>query len=378
MEHTNLFESQAVIKVIGVGGGGCNAVNRMVQSGLRGVEFIAMNTDRQALDASLAGRKVSLGAASTRGLGTGGDPTRGEAAAKESEKEILSLLEGADMVFVTAGMGGGTGTGAAPVVAELARRQGILTAGVVTRPFLFEGPRRKMVATAGTTRLQESVDTLIVIPNDKLLDVVDRSTSMADAFRSADDVLRQGVQGVSDIITTAGMINVDFADVKSVMQDAGIALMGMGRGVGEHRARVAAEAAANSPLLETSIQGAKKLLVNITAGPDFSIGEIREAMEFINHLADAEDAEIFMGQVIDPAMHDEVIVTLLAAGMDLTKRRLLDKAVFGSAHAARRTRELESEVETEPAAVRAVGRPIELDEIEVDIPTFLRRQRSTP
>lgn len=378
MEHTNLFESQAVIKVIGVGGGGCNAVNRMVQSGLRGVEFIAMNTDRQALDASLAGRKVSLGAASTRGLGTGGDPTRGEAAAKESEKEILSLLEGADMVFVTAGMGGGTGTGAAPVVAELARRQGILTAGVVTRPFLFEGPRRKMVATAGTTRLQESVDTLIVIPNDKLLDVVDRSTSMADAFRSADDVLRQGVQGVSDIITTAGMINVDFADVKSVMQDAGIALMGMGRGVGEHRARVAAEAAANSPLLETSIQGAKKLLVNITAGPDFSIGEIREAMEFINHLADAEDAEIFMGQVIDPAMHDEVIVTLLAAGMDLTKRRLLDKAVFGSAPAARRTRELESEVETEPAAVRAVGRPIELDEIEVDIPTFLRRQRSTP
>lgn len=372
MSPINLFESQAVIKVIGVGGGGCNAVNRMVEAGLTGVEFIAMNTDRQALDKSLAGTKVALGASSTRGLGTGGDPTRGEQAAKEAEREIHDLIEGADMVFVTAGMGGGTGTGAAPVVAELARRLDILTVGVVTRPFGFEGSRRRKVADAGASRLKDCVDTLILIPNDRMLDVVDRSTSMAEAFRSADDVLRQGVQGVSDIITRPGLINVDFADVRSVMKDAGVALMGLGRGVGEHRARNAAEAAANCPMLETTVQGAKRLLVNLTAGPDFSIGEVRDAMEYINQLADADEAEIFLGQVLDESLGDAVTVTLLAAGMDTSARRPAERAVFEQPVAP--TREAPAPSTVNPS--REALRPIELEDLELDIPTFIRQQRT--
>lgn len=369
MSPKNLFETQAVIKVLGVGGAGGNAINRMILAGVQGVEFVTLNTDRQALEASLAPNTVGLGAIQTRGLGTGGDPVRGEAAARESERDIIDLLEGADMVFVTAGMGGGTGTGAAPVVAELAKRMDVLTVGVVTRPFGFEGPKRRRLAEDGVDRMRERVDTLIVLPNDRLLNFVDRRTSLQDAFTQADDVLRQGVQGISDIILRPGLINVDFADVRTVMKDAGVALMGMGHGVGEHRAKIAAEAAANSPMLETSIQGAKKLLVNITAGPDFSLGEAHEAMEYLLQFTDAEDAEIFMGQVLDDSLHDDVYVTLLAAGMTGVSRPV-ETDVFG-AQPNRRDKE-----EAAPAPTRAAASPIGLDELELDIPAFLRRQRT--
>lgn len=369
MSPKNLFESQAIIKVVGVGGAGCNAVNRMVSSGVMGVQFIAMNTDRQALEASLAEVKVPLGASQTRGLGAGGDPEKGYTAAKESEREIMELLEGADMVFVTAGMGGGTGTGAAPHVAEIARRLDILTVGVVTRPFGFEGPKRKQNAIGGLAKLREKTDTLIVIPNDNLLNVVERRTSLQVAFETADDVLRQGVQGISDIVLRPGLINVDFADVRSVMKDAGIALMGMGRGVGEGRARIAAEMAANSPLLETNIRGAKRLLVNITSGPDFALGEANDAMEYLLQLTDADDAAIFLGQVIDESMGEEVLVSVLAAGMDGSLAPVIDREVF--AETERPTRE---PVAT-PANPRGAPKPIEIDELDLDIPSFLRRQR---
>jgi cell division protein FtsZ len=371
MTPINLFESQAVIKVIGVGGGGCNAVNRMIEAGVSGVEFVALNTDTQALKTSLADVRLSIGDISTRGLGTGGDPAKGAEAARESERAINDILDGCDMVFITAGMGGGTGTGAAPVVAELARRLGILTVGVITKPFIFEGPRRRKLANNGADNLKAQVDTLILVPNDKIMEVVDKNAPMMVAFRAADDILRQGVQGISDIITKPGLINVDFADVKSVMKDAGIALMGMGKGTGESRARLAAEAAANSPLLETKVQGAKKILVNISAGPNFSIGEIREAMEYINQLADAEEADIFMGQVTDPELGEDVVITLLAAGMDQPARRAPEPTVFETTVPTPR----HTEVEPELIAPRAKSKPIELAEIDLDIPSFLRRQK---
>jgi cell division protein FtsZ len=367
MRPENLFEHQATIKVFGVGGAGCNAVNRMIDEGLAGVRFVALNTDSQALGLSRATRRLQLGETATHGLGAGGDPAVGEKAARESEKLIESELEGCDMVFITAGMGGGTGTGAAPVVAELAKRAGILTVGVVTKPFLFEGPRRKRLADEGAARLQSQVDTLITVPNDRLLGVVDKRVSMQEAFAIADDVLRQGVQGISDIIVLPGVINVDFADVRSVMREAGVALMGFGKGIGEQRARIAAQNAATSPLLETSIQGAKRLLVNITAGAEFSIGEAHEAMEYILQFADANEADIIMGHVMRDAPQDEVTITLLAAGMEPTvPLPVRERDVF--------------EPSTEPlrAASRAPASsplPIQLDEIDLDIPTFLRRQR---
>ncbi len=370
MRPENLFESQATIKVFGIGGAGCNAVNRMIAEGVLGVQFVALNTDGQALQLSRASKKLQIGEALTRGLGAGGDPVVGEKAAHESEKAIEAELEGADMIFITAGMGGGTGTGAAPVVAEIARRKGILTVGVVTKPFLFEGPRRRKLAEDGAARLKESVDTLITVPNDRLLTVVEKRTTMQQAFAEADDVLRQGVQGISDIILLPGVINVDFADVRSVMKDAGVALMGLGRGVGDQRARMAAQHAANSPLLETSIQGAKRLLVNITAGPDFSIGEAHEAMEYILQFADSEDADIIMGHVLRDNSEGEVSVTLLAAGMTGTVPLVQrDREVFvadetGTVSVPRR----ETAAATPP--------PIGLDEIDLDIPTFLRRQRT--
>jgi cell division protein FtsZ len=373
MTPINLFESQAVIKVIGVGGGGCNAVNRMIEAGVSGVQFVALNTDTQALRNSLADVRMAIGEISTRGLGTGGDPTKGAEAARESERAISDILDGCDMVFITAGMGGGTGTGAAPVVAEIARRLGILTVGVITKPFVFEGPKRKSLANAGAENLKAQVDTLILVPNDKILEVVDKNAPMSAAFRAADDILRQGVQGISDIITKPGMINVDFADVKSVMKDAGIALMGMGTAVGDSRARLAAEAAANSPLLETKVQGAKKLLVNITANSNFSIGEVREAMEYINQLADSEDAEIFFGQVTDDSIGDEVTITLLAAGMDQSARRAPEATVFQAQPTVTRTVEPQPELVT-PRATQ-LNKPIELAEIDLDIPSFLRRQK---
>ncbi len=316
MRPESLYENPARIKVVGIGGAGSNAVNRMIHEGVQGVEFVALNTDAQALTHSAATRKLQIGEVLTRGLGAGGNPEVGENAAKESEKLIQSTLDGADMVFITAGMGGGTGTGAAPLVADMARRMGILTVGVVTKPFTFEGPRRKRLAEGGAARLKDHVDTLITVPNDRLLSVVEKKTTMQQAFAAADDVLRQGVQGISDIILLPGIINVDFADVRSVMSDAGVALMGLGKGVGEQRAKVAAQNAANSPLLETSIQGAKRLLVNVTAGPDFSLGEAHEAMEYILQFTDAEDADIIMGHVLSDNVEGEVTITLLAAGMD--------------------------------------------------------------
>lgn len=369
MRPENLFENQATIKVIGIGGAGSNAVNRMIQEGVAGVQFIAMNTDAQALGESKAGKRLQLGETLTRGLGAGGNPEVGEKAAKESEKAIEEVLSGSDMVFITAGMGGGTGTGAAPVVAAVAKKMGILTVGVVTKPFLFEGPKRIRTAAEGAHRLKEQVDTLITVPNDRLLNVVERKTTMQQAFAEADDVLRQGVQGISDIILLPGIINVDFADVRSVMSNAGVALMGLGRGMGDQRARMAAQAAATSPLLETNIHGAKRLLVNVTAGSDFSIGEAHEAMEYILQFADTDDADIIMGHVMRDGDDGEVQITLLAAGMDpnYSPRATQDADVFVAPIAAVNPTPLAKPV--------AAGSPIQFDELDLDIPSFLRRQR---
>lgn len=378
-EATSMFATpdlHAKIKVIGVGGAGGNAVNRMVSEGMKGVEFIALNTDAQVLAPNKAHKKLRLGENSTRGLGAGGDPSVGEAAAKESEKAILELIENADMVFVTAGMGGGTGTGAAPIVAEIAKKKGILTVGVVSKPFGFEGPKRRKVAEEGALRLAEHVDTLIIVPNDNLSEVVDRRSSVAEAFAIADDVLRQGVQGISDIVIKPGLINVDFADVRTVLSNAGRAVMGMAKASGEQRARLAAEAAANSPLLETSIQSAKKLLVNITSGSDFTLEESAEVMEYIQQFADADDADIFLGHVLDESVKGEVLVTLLAAGLSTTPRRTVDRQVFPELEKGVSRPDVidEREFVTVAQAETAV-RPVEL-ELDLDIPTFLRRQRS--
>lgn len=306
----------AVIKVVGVGGGGSNAVNRMIESGIQGVEFIAMNSDIQALDRSRAPKKIQLGSNLTRGLGAGGDPEIGRAAAEESKNEIRKVLEGADMVFITCGMGGGTGTGAGPVVADIARELGAVTIGVVTKPFGFEGSRRRRYAESGITSLRGRVDTMITIPNDRLRNTSEKRTTFLDAFRMADDVLRQGVQGISDIITIPGQINVDFADVKAVMANAGPALMGIGYGVGEQRALQAAQQATSSPLLEQTIYGARGLLVNLTSGEDLTLSEVTEAMEYISSMCDEEEAAIFFGTVVDPKMEGEVRITVLATGFD--------------------------------------------------------------
>lgn len=312
----------AIIKVVGIGGGGVNAVNRMIEVGLKGVEFIAINTDAQALLMSDADVKLDIGRELTRGLGAGANPDVGGKAAEDHAEEIEEVLKGADMVFVTAGEGGGTGTGGAPVVARIARSLGALTIGVVTRPFTFEGARRKKSADEGIERLREEVDTLIVIPNDRLLQISDRNVSMLDAFKQADQVLLQGVSGITDLITTPGLINVDFADVKAVMSNAGSALMGIGSARGEDRALAAAEMAISSPLLEASIDGAHGVLLSIAGGSDLGIFEINEAAAMV---ADAvhEDANIIFGTIIDDALGDEVRVTVIAAGFDggLPKRR---------------------------------------------------------
>jgi len=304
----------AVIKVVGVGGGGTNAVNRMVDAGLRGVEFIAVNTDAQALQMCDADVKIHIGSKITRGLGAGANPAIGYQAAVESKDELRDALRGADLVFVTAGKGGGTGTGAAPVIAELAREMGALTVGVVTRPFSFEGKRRASQAEAGIRALRDKVDTLIIIPNDRLLQVVERRTSVIDAFKVADDVLRQGVQGITDLITVPGLINLDFADVRTVMKaGTGAALMGIGVARGENRAVEAARAAISSPLLEANMEGARGILLNITGGNDLGLFEINEAAEIISSAADAECTVIF-GAVIDGTLADEVRVTVIATG----------------------------------------------------------------
>ena len=305
----------AVIKVVGVGGGGVNAVNRMIDAGLKGVEFIAVNTDAQALLMSDADVKLDIGREITRGLGAGSDPEIGKAAAESHSEEIEEALKGADMVFITAGKGGGTGTGAAPVIAQIAKGLGALTIGVVTRPFAFEGKRRSTQAETGIKTLKEKVDTLIVIPNDRLLTVSNDKTSVLNAFKMADEVLLQGVQGITDLITTPGLINTDFADVKMIMSDAGSALMGIGYGSGEGRALAAARAAISSPLLEASIEGARGILLTIAGGSDLGLFEVNEAAEIIHGVAHA-DANIIFGTVIDDSMGDEVRVTVIAAGFD--------------------------------------------------------------
>jgi cell division protein FtsZ len=306
----------AHIKVIGVGGGGTNAVNRMIEAGLSGVEFLAMNTDLQVLNLSHAQRTLQLGENATRGLGAGGNPEIGRTAAEESKSDIKRLMDGADMVFITAGMGGGTGTGAAPVIAEIAREIGALTVAVITKPFAFEGPRRMRLAEEGVDNLRNRVDTVIVVPNDKLISVGDRRMTLVEAFKTADDVLRQGVQGISDIITIPGMINVDFADVRAIMSNAGSALMGIGAAGGDHRAVEAAQNAVSSQLLETSINGATRVLVNVTSGNDLTLAEFNEAAEQIHSLCDQRDANIIFGWVPDPKLEGEVRVTVLATGFD--------------------------------------------------------------
>ncbi|HKH05603.1 MAG TPA: cell division protein FtsZ [Acidimicrobiales bacterium] len=305
----------AVIKVVGIGGGGVNAVNRMIDAGLKGVEFIAVNTDAQALLMSDADAKLDIGRELTRGLGAGSDPEVGRQAADEHRDEIEEILKGADMVFITAGKGGGTGTGGAPVVAEIAKSIGALTIGVVTRPFTFEGRRRAVQAEQGIQRLKEKVDTLIVIPNDRLLSVSNEKTSMVNAFKMADEVLLQGVQGITDLITTPGLINTDFADVKMIMSNAGSALMGIGYGSGEGRALQAARNAISSPLLEASIEGARGILLTIAGGSDLGLFEVNEAAEVIHGVAHP-DANIIFGSIIDDEMGDEVRVTVIAAGFD--------------------------------------------------------------
>ncbi|MFT3662037.1 MAG: cell division protein FtsZ [Gordonia sp. (in: high G+C Gram-positive bacteria)] len=318
----------AVIKVVGIGGGGVNAVNRMIEQGLKGVEFIAINTDAQALLISDADVKLDIGRESTRGLGAGANPEVGRKAAEDARDEIEDLLQGADMVFVTAGEGGGTGTGGAPVVAGIARKLGALTVGVVTRPFSFEGKRRGNQADEGIAALREACDTLIVIPNDRLLQLGDAQVSLMDAFRSADEVLLNGVQGITDLITTPGLINVDFADVKGVMSDAGSALMGIGASRGEDRARKAAEAAINSPLLEASMEGARGVLISIAGGSDLGLFEINNAATQVQEAAH-EDANIIFGTVIDDNLGDEVRVTVIAAGFDGgTPRKRVDEPVI--------------------------------------------------
>ena len=308
-------ETLAKIKVVGVGGGGNNAVNRMITSGLQGVEFIAINCDAQALLLSKAQNRIQIGEKLTKGLGAGANPEIGQKAAEESRELLIDQLRGADMVFVTAGMGGGTGTGAAPIVAECAREAGALTVGVVTKPFSFEGKRRMNQAEAGIVNLKDRVDTLITIPNDRLLQVIDRRTSMLDAFRIADDVLRQGVQGISDLISVPGLINADFADVKTNMSNAGSALMGIGTAKGENGAVAAAEAAIKSPLLEASIEGARGVLFNITGGKDLSLFDVTEASNIITEAVDP-DANIIFGAVIDEKLDDEIRVTVIATGFN--------------------------------------------------------------
>ncbi|MGN6373349.1 MAG: cell division protein FtsZ [Solirubrobacteraceae bacterium] len=349
----------AVIKVVGVGGGGTNAVSRMVDAGLRGVEFIAANTDAQALAMCDADVKLNIGHDATKGLGAGANPEVGFAAAAESRDDIKEALKGADMVFVTAGEGGGTGTGAAPVIAEIAKNEiGALTVGVVTRPFEFEGTQRARQATEGIDRLREVVDTLIVIPNEKLLGIVERRTSMLDAFKEADNVLRQGVQGITDLITIPGLINLDFADVRTIMHDAGSALMGIGTAGGESRCADAARAAISSPLLEESIDGATGILLNITGGKDLGLFEVNDAAEIVHQAAD-QSANVIFGAVIDESIKDEVRVTVIATG-------------FGPGRSRRRREP--GETMTRPAATTRPSREggFDMPDELLDVPSFLR------
>ncbi|MNM74929.1 MULTISPECIES: cell division protein FtsZ [Clostridium] len=353
----------ANIKVVGCGGGGSNAVNRMIVEGLRNVEFIAINTDKQALMLSHANQKIQVGEKLTKGLGAGANPEIGKKAAEESREEIEEAIKGADMVFITAGMGGGTGTGAAPVVAEIAKSLGILTVGVVTKPFPFEGRRRMKHAEMGIENLKEKVDTLVTIPNERLLSMVDKKTTLLESFKFADDVLRQGVQGISDLITIPGLVNLDFADVRAVMLDKGLAHMGVGTGTGDNRAQDAAKQAISSPLLETSIVGATGVLLNVTGGADLGLLEINEAAEIVQEAADP-DANIIFGAVIDETLKDEIRITVIATGFEEEIRRIQKQEVKEEVAATTMTREKEEVVESQA-----------FDPEEINIPTFLRNRR---
>ena len=361
-----MLDGAATIKVIGVGGAGNNAVNRMIESGIANVEFIAVNTDRQALEKSKAATKIQIGEKLTRGLGAGANPDIGMQAAEESRDIISEMLKGADMVFVTAGMGGGTGTGAASVVAATAKEMGILTIGVVTKPFTFEGKKRLAQAERGIASLRGKVDTLVVIPNDKLLQVIDRKTSMQEAFMMADDVLRQGVQGISDLISVAGDINLDFADVKTIMLNQGMAHMGVGRASGENRAEDAAKQAIQSPMLETSIEGARGIIINITGGSDMGLHEANTAAELVQRSADPE-ANIIFGTVIDESMGDELQITVIATGFEKEEERRTGSQYENIVADAWRKRNTSSISSTTSSSNDSNG--------DLDIPTFLRKNK---
>ncbi|SEN62961.1 cell division protein FtsZ [Amphibacillus marinus] len=370
LEFDTELDQLATIKVIGVGGGGNNAVNRMIEHGVQGVEFIAVNTDAQALNLSKAEVKIQLGTKLTRGLGAGANPEVGRKAAEESKEQLEEALQGADMIFVTAGMGGGTGTGAAPVIAQVAKEIGALTVGVVTRPFMFEGRKRSTQAVVGIDGLKENVDTLIVIPNDRLLEIIDKNTPMLEAFREADNVLRQGVQGISDLIATPGLINVDFADVKTIMSDKGSALMGIGVATGENRATEAAKKAISSPLLETSIDGARGVLMNITGGGNLSLYEVQEAADIVTSAADQEVNVIF-GSVINEELKEEIVVTVIATGFDDTKsnaNQQRNRAVPNNQASS------QSNVRRESAKEAPEQETFRQEEDTLDIPTFLRNR----
>ena len=365
--NLTMMDGTATIKVIGVGGAGNNAVNRMLDQGIKSVDFIAVNTDRQALQKSKASTKIQIGEKITRGIGAGANPDVGAQSAEESKTELSEVLRGADMVFVTCGMGGGTGTGAAPIVAGLAKEMGILTIGVVTKPFTFEGKKRLAQAERGIENLKAKVDTLIVIPNDKLLQIIDRKTSMAEAFLMADDVLRQGVQGISDLITVTGTVNLDFADVKTIMLNTGMAHMGTGRASGENKAEDAAKEAIQSPLLETSIEGARGVIINITGGEDLGLQEVNTAAELIQRSVDPE-ANIIFGTVIDPNMNDEIKITVIATGFDQpdeTKSPLLD-SLSSSA-----SKPWEKKVSSIPSS-----QDLSSSQNDLDIPSFLRKNKN--
>ncbi len=354
-------ESFAEIKVVGVGGGGTNAVNRMIDEGLQGVNFIAINTDGQALLHSRAPNKLRIGDKLTRGLGAGGDPTIGEKAAEESSEELYDALVGSDMVFITAGMGGGTGTGAAPIVARIAKEAGALAIGVVTKPFTFEGTRRRQVAEEGLAKLKDQVDTLIVIPNDRLLEISDKKVTLQNAFRTADDVLRQGIQGISELITVPGLINLDFADVKTIMGVGGAALMAIGRGSGENRAVAAAEAAIKSSLLDVAIDGAKGVLLNVSGGEDLTLNDVYQAADVVRRVSDP-DVNLIFGAVINPALKDEIQVTVIATGFSAMAKRQT-----GAGQAV-------GNVVTAPAR-KTIDFPVrQFDREDLDIPAFLRKR----
>nr|WP_272507321.1 cell division protein FtsZ [Clostridium aestuarii] len=355
----------AKIKVIGCGGGGNNAVNRMIAEGLKNVEFIGINTDKQALAVSKASQKIQIGDKLTKGLGAGANPDIGRKAAEESKDEIEQAIKGADMVFITAGMGGGTGTGAAPVVAEVAKAMGILTVGVVTKPFPFEGRKRMLHAEMGIKSLKETVDTLVTIPNERLLSMVDKKTSLVEAFKYADDVLKQGVQGISDLITIPGLVNLDFADVRTIMLDRGLAHMGVGQGTGDNRAQDAAKQAISSPLLETSIVGATGVLLNVTGGPDLGLLEINEAAEIVQEAADP-DANIIFGAVIDENLKDELRITVIATGFE-------EKIKEEKTPPPLKQKEQISNKENNMSSFNEAAASREYEQVDLEVPAFLRR-----